>query len=461
MKKQSMRLLLLLLVVAMLTGMMSVTAFAADEQSALVRLEAEPETVAAGAQTVIHVIAEQADVITDGKLTVSYDADVLTYVRAQAAAAWPEEIVLSDNAKTAGTVILAFSGDVAAKTGSMIDLYFTAKTEGTATVGIDGSKSYLTGTQDSLNTQTTITVTAGGSVTPTQQYRISFSAGAHGKLTNAADATRTVDAGAAIGAVPALTIDSGYNLSGWTLDTDGKTYTSRQVAEMKAESNLSFTAVYAKQTVVEIPTQPIVPAETTDKDTTTGNGECDGGINCPSYKYKDVNFKGDYHAGIDYMVANGYMNGTSSSKFSPDLSMNRAMMVTILYRLAGSPAVSGTNPFTDVKQGDYFYNAVIWAYTNGVTTGTSATTFSPDGVLTREQIATFLYRYAQFAGMSTSARASLSGYTDAGSISSYALTAMQWAVGSGIINGTTRTTLSPTANATRVQIAVMVWRFMR
>lgn len=455
MKKQTMRLLLLLLVVAMLTSTMSITALAVDEQSALVRLEAEPGTVTTGAQAVIHVIAEQADVITDGKLTVSYDADVLAYQRAEAAAGWPEAVVLSANANTAGTVILTFSGDEATKAEVFIDLYFTAKAEGTTTVGIDGSKSYLTGVQDSLNAQTAVTVTAGSGETPTQQYLVSFSAGAHGKLTNAADATRMVNAGEAIGAVPALTIDSGYSLSGWMLDATDETYTSSQVAEMKVESELSFTAVYTSEPVIEIPTQPVVPSGTTD------NGQCDGGINCPSYQYKDVNFTGDYHAGIDYMVANGYMNGTSSDTFSPDLSMNRAMMVTILYRLAGSPAVSGTNPFTDVKQDNYFYNAVIWAYTNGVTTGTSSDTFSPDALLTREQIATFLYRYAQFTGTANSVRGSLSSYTDAGSVSNYALIAMQWAVGNGIINGTSSTKLTPTANATRVQIAVMVWRFMR
>lgn len=242
------------------------------------------------------------------------------------------------------------------------------------------------------------------------------------------------------------------------VDGDGS-YVTGQSGDLGAEATITL----ENKPDAGLPVEPAEPSEPSGSGSSgsTGDGLCDGGVNCPSRGFTDVNFTGDYHYGIDFMVSNGYMNGTSATAFSPDLPMNRAMLVTILYRLAGEPAVSGSNVFTDVKESDYFYKAVLWASSNGITTGTSATTFSPADHLTREQIAAFLYRYAQFAGKDTSARDSLSKYTDAGTISTYATEAMQWAVGSGIINGVTSTTLQPKANATRVQIAVMVWRFAR
>ena len=231
-------------------------------------------------------------------------------------------------------------------------------------------------------------------------------------------------------------------------------YSEEEISRMTAETSMAFIGVYDEDGVIPVPGDPNPPV-------ISGSGECDGGANCPSRQFTDVNFSGDYHKGIDFMVANGYMNGTSATTFSPNMSMDRAMLVTILYRLAGEPAVSGENVFTDVFEGDYYYKAVLWAASKGITTGTSETTFSPKTQLTREQIATFLYRYAKFAGMSASARGDLSKYTDANTVSEYARTAMEWAVGSGIVNGVTDTTLMPRANATRVQIAVMVWRLMR
>lgn len=179
-----------------------------------------------------------------------------------------------------------------------------------------------------------------------------------------------------------------------------------------------------------------------------------------SSKFTDVTYNntGYWAAGsIDFMSDNGLFNGTSTYKFSPNDSMTRAMLVTVLYRAAGEPSVSGvTNPFTDVASKDYYYNAVLWAYKNSVVTGTSANKFSPDANVTREQIATILYRYMG----SPTATGSLVGYTDRTKISSYAATAMQWAIGKGYITGTTATTLDPTGNATRAQVAVMMHRFL-
>ena len=166
---------------------------------------------------------------------------------------------------------------------------------------------------------------------------------------------------------------------------------------------------------------------------------------------------------VDFMYMNDIIKGNNTKNpklFGPGAKMTRAMLVTVLYRAAGEPSVTGiTNKFTDNKQGKYYYNAVLWASNKGIVNGATATTFDPDGNITREQIAAILYRYAG----SPSVTGSLSGYSDQAQVSSFAVTAMQWAVGSGIITGVTsggRTTLSAKGNATRAQVAVMLHRFL-
>ena len=133
--------------------------------------------------------------------------------------------------------------------------------------------------------------------------------------------------------------------------------------------------------------------------------------------------------------------------------------MTILYRLEGTPAVTGTTAFTDVAAGQYYADAVAWAAQNGIVSGTSATTFSPDGVITREQMAAILYRYAQYKGYDVTAKADLSMFTDAAQVSTYATDAMAWANASGLISGTSATTLSPAGSATRAQVATILMRF--
>ena len=160
---------------------------------------------------------------------------------------------------------------------------------------------------------------------------------------------------------------------------------------------------------------------------------------------------------IDFCADNDLVNGKSTYSFAPKDNLTRGQLVAILYRAAGSPSVTGTtNPFNDVKTGDYYYNAVLWAYKNDVVNGTGAGKFSPNANVTREQIAAILYRYMG----SPAATGSLSGYTDRSKISSWATTAMQWAIGKGYITGTSSTTLDPLGQATRAQAAVMLHRFL-
>lgn len=169
---------------------------------------------------------------------------------------------------------------------------------------------------------------------------------------------------------------------------------------------------------------------------------------------------GDWYAqAVAYVYRQGLMSGTAQDRFSPDLTTSRAMIVTILHRLAGSPAVTGGAAFTDVASGDWYAGGVAWASANGIVTGYGDGRFGPNDPITREQLAAILHRYAGFAGQSTAGRADLSGYTDAGQVSAYAADAMGWAVDRGLITGVSAHTLVPGGSATRAQAATILMRF--
>ena len=176
-------------------------------------------------------------------------------------------------------------------------------------------------------------------------------------------------------------------------------------------------------------------------------------------KFEDV-YVGDwYFDAVQYVYENDMMAGTSDTTFSPNQTTTRGMIVTILYRLEGEPTVTGTTAFTDVTADQYYANAVAWAVQNGIVAGSDATTFAPNNAITREQMAAILYRYAQFKGYDVSAKADLSTYIDAADVSAYATDAMAWASQTGLITGTSATTLSPAGQATRAQVATILMRF--
>ncbi len=167
---------------------------------------------------------------------------------------------------------------------------------------------------------------------------------------------------------------------------------------------------------------------------------------------------------VDFAIANGLMNGVSDDVFAPNQTLNRAMLVTVLYRLAGSPAASESAiaaEFDDIESGHWYTDAVLWAASNGIVTGKSETTFAPLDNITREQFATMLMRYCSFAGIDTGKVADLSGFTDNETISSYAKDALSWANSSGIITGRTETTIAPKGSATRGEAATMLMRFLQ
>ncbi len=187
-------------------------------------------------------------------------------------------------------------------------------------------------------------------------------------------------------------------------------------------------------------------------------GEPDKRIHTISYD--DVKAGTWFTSAVNYVTLTGLMNGTGTS-FSPNASINRGMMVTVLYRMAGSPPVTGDNPFTDVPANTWYTNAVIWASQNGITSGTSNATFSPTASLTREQLATFFYRFADFESQDPIVVEgdNLINFADTKQVSEYAKESMNWAVGEGLVSGTTATTLSPKNTATRAQVATILMRY--
>ena len=162
---------------------------------------------------------------------------------------------------------------------------------------------------------------------------------------------------------------------------------------------------------------------------------------------------------VQYVYGEGLMAGTSGSTFSPESTTTRGQIVTILWRLSGSPQVDYLLDFSDVDEDSYYGEAVRWAASEGIAGGYGNGTFGPSDTITREQLAVMLYRFAQAQGYDVTASADLSGYTDVGEVSSYAAQALSWTAAEGIINGTGATTLSPDGSATRAQVAVILTRF--
>ena len=198
----------------------------------------------------------------------------------------------------------------------------------------------------------------------------------------------------------------------------------------------------------------------------TGASTCTGGPSCPSYGLHDVAGP-DYwaHKGIDYCVRNRLMSGVGAGTFSPDTACTRAQIVKILYNRSGNQTDYSYYylPFTDVAPGAWYYNAVAWAYYNDVTSGTSATMFTPNAAITRQQLVTFLYRYTvKYAPEFTGNAAPISAFPDAGSVANWAYAAMSWAVGNGLIKGLPHDKtdyLEPGGSTTRAQVATILMRY--
>lgn len=175
--------------------------------------------------------------------------------------------------------------------------------------------------------------------------------------------------------------------------------------------------------------------------------------------YTDVSESDWFYEDVVYALDKGIMSGTDDNLFSPDLSTSRGMIVTILWRLEGMPEAKSENVFTDVAEGSYYEDAITWASENGIVSGYSENTFAPDDDITREQLASILYRYASFKGADLAASTDISRYSDASEVSEYAVAAVEWAVAKELINGTGESELSPKGTAQRCQTAAILHRF--
>lgn len=223
----------------------------------------------------------------------------------------------------------------------------------------------------------------------------------------------------------------------------------------KDPGTMTYTCTVCGQTRTEI-----IPA--------TGSAVCPGGAACPSFRFRDVPAPSNWaHEGIDYCVRHGLMSGFDATTFSPDTVSTRAQIVMILYNLSGDTTDYSKYyvPFTDVRPSTWYYNAVAWGYDKDIVAGMSTTTFAPDGLITREQMAVLLYGYTEkYAPAYLGGAASLNGFPDAASVSNWAYAAMSWAVGNGLISGIASNGadyLAPSGGATRAQIAAIMMRYCR
>ncbi len=242
---------------------------------------------------------------------------------------------------------------------------------------------------------------------------------------------------AAKGATVTLTVraDEGYQLDGLTV-TDSKGGTVKLTD--KGSGTYTFTMPASKVTVQATFTQ-------------NQSG---------TLPFTDVKTGDWFYEAVQYVYDKGMMTGVSADRFAPASTTTRGMIVTILYRLENEPAVSGGSAFTDVENGAWYADAVVWAAANDIVNGTSATTFAPNSPITREQMATMLYRFAQYKGMdAVTLQEHLTGYPDGDQVSDYAIPAMNWAVGQGLIAGMENGTLVPQGSATRAQVATILMRF--
>ena len=246
--------------------------------------------------------------------------------------------------------------------------------------------------------------------------------------------------------LPTNVTKPGYTFLGWfTAYTGGV-----QVRQIEATETGDKT-FYARWQKTVLPPPPVTPG------TPVTPARPAAPVGLP---FADVSGSDWFYNDVRYVYEKGIMDGTGADRFSPNAPLTRAMIVTILYRMAGSPSVSGSSDFTDVAAGKWFAKAVAWAAANGIVNGYGSGLFGPNDPVTREQLAAILYRYAVYGGMTAvTLEENLGGFADTAQLSAYAIQAMNWAVGQGLINGS-GSNLVPKAQATRAQVAAIIHRYL-
>ena len=349
-----------------------------------------------------------------------------------------------------------------------------------------GSRS-SSGGSSSSNTTTTTTKNEDGSTTKTTENKTT---GTKTEVTTNTDGSTTTVETKKDGTVTTTEKDKEGNTTTTVEKPDGTatiTEKKKDGTTVKTETNADgetkseIDVPSSKETEVTIPApnaENVTSVVVTDKDgneteitdfeiTNDGvkisvSGDCTVLLSKAAKKiFDDVHSAGHWAAAdIDYVFANGLMNGTSENGFSPDDKLTRAMLVTVLYRNEGEPATNRSIPFADIDMGAYYANAVSWAKQNGIVNGVTETEFAPDDNITREQIAAIMFRYAQYKGMETMTLEENLHFADTSEISEYAVSAMNWAVGTGLMKGKSSTTLNPKDNASRAEIAAILHRFI-
>ena len=272
---------------------------------------------------------------------------------------------------------------------------------------------------------------SGGGGSSVTRYTVKFDTNGGSSVSSA-----TVTKNAKV-AEPKTPEKDGYTFGGWYTD---KEFAEKYDFESKVTKNFTLYAKWDKHD---------------DEQSSTDTH------NCPSLAFDDLDITKWYHFDTDYVIENGIFKGTTETTFEPDSAQTRAMMVTVLYRVEGEPAVNRSIPFADVDMGAYYANAVIWGQQNGIIKGYSETEFGPDDKITREQIAAIMHRYAQYKGFDVTQGGMLvREYNDYEAISDYALSSMTWAVNAGLLKGKGNNNLAPQDNATRAEIAAILHRFI-
>lgn len=340
-----------------------------------------------------------------------------------------------DAAQTGATIVLQKNcTEKVTVAGKSLTINRNGKTfdEANVTVGSNCTKEVKNDTIVVTYTKPSSGGSSGGSSSGKTTYKVTTSAVNNGGV-NASPSS--AEKGATI--TITLSPDKGYKLDKLTVtDGSGKTVSTVKKSDTVYTFTMPASAVNVGVSYVKATE---TPSET---------------------KFNDVSANDWFASAVDYVTGKGMMNGTADNTFSPKANTTRGMVVTVLYRLENQPSTSAAS-FTDVASGAYYANAVAWANANGIVSGYGSGKFGPNDKVTREQLAAILYRYAQYKkyDVSVGEDTNILSYNDAQSISSYAIPAIQWACGAGVVTGKSGSKLDPKGNATRAEVAAMLMRF--
>lgn len=339
-----------------------------------------------------------------------------------------------DEVEEGQTIILLADGQTAS-VSKAISFVVKSVEEQAYTADISAGSGYTMRYEEETQTYTfTRRSSGGGGGGGTSTYAISIEESENGTVTsNRVSASR--------GATVTLTVtpEEGFLLDTLTVtDNNGTKITVTD----KGDGKYTFTMPSSRVTISAV---------------FTPEGQTDPDHDCPSKQFQDINTQEWYHEGVDYVVENGLMLGTSDTTFAPNENTTRGMIVTILHRMEQEPAAVSAS-FTDVTSGQYYAEAVAWAAANDIVNGYGDGRFGPEDSITREQLAAILYRYAEYKGYDVTGRADLSVYQDQDQVSSYAEEAMSWACEEKLFEGVGAALLSPATNSTRAQVATILMR---